>query len=294
MKRGILPVLLVALCLSACTIPPEETAEPTRVTLTESGSPSVVRPSPSLPATVPAPSAASISTGELQPLIDAAVATYGGTAALVVSDGSTEIMAGPDAPAAAWSTIKVPLALAALRVNAGVFQTAVSAIQSSDNEAATALWVSLGDSVTAGTAVEQVLAEGGSPVPVTTEVTRPGFSSFGQTAWTTAQQARFAAGLPCIDGGEQLLSLMSGIIPEQAVGLGRLPGARFKGGWGPDPQGAYDLRQFGLVTGPLGDLAVALTVSPGSGSFADAQAMADQIATGLAKMLINLPAASCT
>lgn len=284
---------MMALSLTSCTIPQEDTSGPTRVTLTESNSPSAARPSPSLPAAVPASGGASISVGELQPLIDAAVATYGGTATLAVSDGRSETVVGTDTPAAAWSTIKVPLAIAALRVDPGMSQTAARAIQSSDNEAAAALWASLGEPTAAGVAVEQVLAEGGNRVPVTTEVTRPGFSSFGQTSWSTAQQARFAAGIPCLEGGEQLLGIMSGIIPEQTVGLGSLPGARFKGGWGPTPQGAYDLRQLALVTGTSGDLALALTVSPGSGSFVDAQAMADQVAAGLGDLLNSLPVASC-
>ena len=32
--------------------------------------------------------------------------------------------------------------------------------------------------------------------------------------------------------------------------LGTIPGAVFKGGWGPEPENGYVVRQFGLMPGP--------------------------------------------
>jgi hypothetical protein len=38
-------------------------------------------------------------------------------------------------------------------------------------------------------------------------------------------------------------------VPEQRWGLGRVPGIRFKGGWGPreEPQGGYEVIQVGIA-----------------------------------------------
>lgn len=290
MRKVLVALLLTVLPLGACTIPGDEpaTSPAETVTLTSTAAPG--QPAPTL-----AETPALGGEVDLQSLIDSAVADFGGDAGIAVSDGTTEISAGADVARPAWSTIKVPLAIAALRQDPGLLTWATPAIQSSDNDAAATLWQSLGDPATAGAAVSRVLGEGGNQVGVTTEVLRPGFSSFGQTPWSPSQQARFAAQLPCVAGGAQLLELMGGIIPGQSQGLGTLPGARFKGGWGPDPRGgAYDLRQFGLVSGPGGDVAVAISTHPGSGTYEDAQAMATRIATGLSPMLDQLPNASCS
>lgn len=296
MRKVLAALLLTVIPLGACTVPGEGPAtSPTEtVTLTSTAAPAPGQPDSAAPAPTLAEPPVAGGEVDLQSLIDAAVAGFGGSAGIAVSDGTTDISAGDDAALPAWSTIKVPLAIAALRHDPGMATWAAPAIQSSDNDAAATLWNSLGDPATAGAAVSQVLGEGGNQLAVTTAAIRPGFSSFGQTAWSPSQQAHFAAQLPCVDGGAQLLELMGGIIPGQSQGLGTLPGARFKGGWGPDPQGSYDLRQFGLVSGAGGDVAVAISTHPGSGTYEDAQAMATQIATGLTPILDQLPKASCS
>jgi hypothetical protein len=105
---------------------------------------------------------------------------------------------------------------------------------------------------------------------VETRVLRPGFSSFGQTSWSLAGQARFTAGLPCLASGRPVLALMGEVVSGQRWGLGSsgLP-ARFKGGWGPDPRGRYLVRQLGVLTLP-DDRTVAVTLAsmPADGSFA--------------------------
>ena len=47
---------------------------------------------------------------------------------------------------------------------------------------------------------------------------------------------------------------MGRIVPEQRWGLGRVPGIRFKGGWGPSerPEGGYEVIQVGIA-GAEGD-----------------------------------------
>lgn len=273
-----MPLLMVG-TLASCTVPGTAPETEPRQTITST----TQVPAPA-PTTTPEPG----EQVSLQPLIDAAVATYGGTAGVAVSDGTAEVSAGDETAYPAWSTIKVPIAIAALRQDPAVQPSAAAAIQHSDNDAAETLWAALPVG-----AADAVLAEGGSPVPVNTEVLVPEFSTFGQTAWSPTQQARFAANLPCIAGASEVLALMGQVDPSQAYGLGQLPGARFKGGWGPDPAGAYVVRQLGLATGPAGDVAVALTAKPASGTYADGQAMATQIARGLAEQLGQLPAATC-
>ncbi|MDY3127890.1 MAG: hypothetical protein SOW59_07150, partial [Corynebacterium sp.] len=142
-------------------------------------------------------------------------------------------------------------------------------------------------------AADAILSQADIPLTINTVKSRPEFSTFGQTPWSTSLQAKFAANLCLVPGSSEIVNLMAQIIPDQSYGLGTLPGSRFKGGWGPTPQGAYQVRQFGLATAPHGDVAVALTTSPASGQYSDAQAMATMIARELSVFLDRLPATSC-
>lgn len=293
--RRLLPLLLVS-ALTSCAAP-EKAADqaPTTVTSTvqvprsapQSEPDEPLQPSPSATAPHAVPDT-ELDASVLQPIVDGAVARFGGSAGVAISDGATDASAGDDAAYPAWSTIKVPISIAALRQDPALRPTAAAAIQSSDNDAAQTLWDSLPPR-----AADAVLAEGENSVTVNTAQLRPEFSTFGQTPWSPSEQARFAANLPCIAGSQDVLAMMSQVAPSQSYGLGQLPGARFKGGWGPDTAGMYQLRQFGLVAGAGGDVAVALTASPGSGSYADASAMATQLAGGISSTLDQLPAASC-
>lgn len=277
-RSGFLAVLCVAgLAAASCTIGDVgETPVSTRVVTS-------------------AASTASESTDtRLQELVDAAVATFGGGAALAVAGGEVVSAGEVTGAPVAWSTIKVPLAVAALRLDPALAPVVGEAIRSSDNAAAEQLWAALGEPPRAAAAVEAVLAEAGDPVPVSHEHTRPGFSSFGQTAWSLGAQARFAAQLPCLADAGAVLEDMGMIV--QRYGLGQLDGARFKGGWGPEPDGRYTVRQFGLVPGAAegtGEAALSLWVMPSSGTYEDAQAMSDLLATGLGGMVGSLPAAAC-
>ncbi|WP_394282010.1 hypothetical protein [Corynebacterium sp.] len=249
------------------------------VTLTST---TTVPPEPSPP---PAAEPASLP---LQNIVDEVIARYGGNASVAVSDGTNELIGGDDAALPAWSTIKVPIAIAALRQDPSLAPTAAAAIQSSDNAAAEVLWNSVTPPL-----VEAVLAEAEAPISVNAVPTRPGVSTFGQTSWSPSQQARFAANLACVDGAQPVLDLMGQVVAEQSYGIGQLPGARFKGGWGPDTSGLYDIRQFGRFSTPQGDVAIALTASPSDGSYATAQAMANELAHGVSTIAHELPLAAC-
>jgi hypothetical protein len=189
----------------------------------------------------------------------------------------------------AWSTIKVPIALAVEarwggQPSASVQALLARAISASDNSAAEALWAGLGSPADAAAAVENVLAAGGdSSTNVETRVLRPGFTSFGQTQWPLAVQERFMAALPCLANSGSVLSLMQQVVPDQRWGLGTLGfTTEFKGGWGPDPEGPYLARQMGIIElSPGRSLAVSIATIPADGTFATATANLRQIAEWL-------------
>ncbi|MFC6012935.1 hypothetical protein [Nocardia lasii] len=194
----------------------------------------------------------------------------------------------------AWSTIKVPLAVAAVRNNAAYASSASAAITASDNAAADTLWSSLGNATTAAAAVEEVLREGGDVgTTVPTTRTRADASVFGQAQWSLADQARFAAQLPCLPRSERVVGLMSQIIPSHRWGLGAIGSAEFKGGWGPDESGKYLVRQFGLIDSPTGRIAIAFAAQPDSGSFTDGMAMLDKMTTLISGHLSELTGGHC-
>ncbi|MFE2995562.1 hypothetical protein ACFXG4_11190 [Nocardia sp. NPDC059246] len=194
-----------------------------------------------------------------------------------------------------WSTMKVPLTLAALRKSSGNQVAAVNAIEYSDNSAADTLWQSLGTPEAAAQTVQDVLREGGdteTTVPATRA--RADYSAFGQAEWSLANQLKFAAKLPCLAQSDDVTSLMGKISSTQRWGLGNLDGAIFKGGWGPDPSGNYLVRQFGLIPVDGGQIAIAVATQPNSGSFDDGTAILTKIATLIGKHLDELKGGTCT
>jgi hypothetical protein len=216
--------------------------------------------------------------------------TLGGTSGVTVSGvglARPTVMVGTLRQGVAWSTIKVPIALAVEARFGGAPPSSTQAlftraITASDNAAAEELWGSLGPPDLAAGQVERVLATTGDTTRVETRVLRPGFTSFGQTNWSLIAQQRFIAGLRCLPNSRQVLTLMQEIEPDQRWGLGTLGGAEFKGGWGPDPSGRYLVRQMGIVR--LGNgrlLATSIATVPADGSFATGTANLSQIARWL-------------
>lgn len=213
--------------------------------------------------------------GDLEEAVAAVVQRFGGSAGVALSDGR---QAGDLLEAPAWSTSKVPLAMAAERAGVADPSLVNAAIQNSDNEAAAQLWQALGGGQQAATAVENEIATlvGSSPT-VPAQAPRPEFSAFGQTQWSLADQAHFAAALPGSDVAGPVLQAMYSISPSQSFGLGQLPGSAFKGGWGPELDGRYTVRQLGVV----GGVGVAIMVRTGDGTFESGQAALNLLASQL-------------
>lgn len=159
----------------------------------------------------------------------------------------------------AWSTIKVPLTIAALRCDwLRAKDLAVKAITESDNHASEQLWSGLGDPGEAARRVQGVIAEGGDTATVVeSRRLRRGYTAFGQTQWTLQRQARFAAELPSIPDSSDVIDLMHHLSSDHRWGLAA-KGFAAKGGWGPGMQGDYLVRQFGIVPTPSGQWGVAL------------------------------------
>lgn len=241
--------------------------------------------------TVSLPDSLAADFTQLQPglhgQVGLAIMPVGGRRITVFGDWTTGI---------AWSTIKVPLAIAALRHDPeGAIHDAEAAITVSDNAAAGALWNSLGDGLEAAQAVQQVLDEAGDAVTgVAGPRTRLDYEAFGATEWTLTDQVRFASRLPCLPQTETVTRLMGEITPDQGWGLGILEGAEFKGGWGPDDEtGVYTARQFGLLPSRSGLVAVALAAQADSGTFADATALLDSLAALLGRHVDELRGGKC-
>jgi hypothetical protein len=169
----------------------------------------------------------------------------------------------------------VPLALAVVarargNPDAGLQRLIRKSVTASDNAAAEQLWTSLGAPPDAASQVQAVLRSAGDrQTRVQSRRVRPGFSAFGQTTWSLAGQATFAAALPCLKHGPFVLPLMGQVESGQRWGIGAvgLP-AQFKGGWGPGPGGGYLVRQMGIVTLPDGSrISLALASEPADGRF---------------------------
>ena len=159
----------------------------------------------------------------------------------------------------AWSTIKVPLAIAALRTNwARAKDLATKAITESDNRAAEELWSGLGDPADAARRVQSVIAEAGDDATeVESRRLRRGYTAFGQTQWTLQRQARFAAALPAIPDTADVIDLMGNLTADHQWGLAA-KGVAAKGGWGPGVEGGYLVRQFGVMPTQSGQWGIAL------------------------------------
>lgn len=191
----------------------------------------------------------------------------------------------------AWSTIKVPLVIAAYRQQHAVNARMKAAITESDNAAAESLWQQLGEPASAAAKVQQILQETGDPTNVESRKLRPEFTAFGQTIWSLADQVHFTAKAFCDKRNEPIFALMGLIDPQQSWGIGALPGAQFKGGWGPSPSGEYLVRQLGVVN--AGRLAVVIAAEPASGSFDDGKRALDEATAWLATRFARLPAGQC-
>ena len=103
--------------------------------------------------------------------------------------GTRALFVGTWSAGVAWSTIKVPLAIAALRSDRrrAARDLVVKAITESDNPASEELWSQLGDPADAARQVQAVIREAGDTATVVeSRRLRRGFTAFGQTQWSLA------------------------------------------------------------------------------------------------------------
>jgi hypothetical protein len=218
-----------------------------------------------------------------------------GIAVSAVGSDQGRITLGDWQTGPAWSTIKVPLVIAALREQTPprVTDAMVAAITESSNEAAESIWAGLGDPLTAAGKVEAVLRQSGDPTTVQSQKVRPQFSAFGQTDWPLAEQVRFLSAAVCDNANAPIFRLMGEVQADQRWGLGAVSGSQFKGGWGPSPTGGYLVRQMGVLTTSRGRIAVALAAQPASGTFDDGVSALTQMATWLTSHVSALPTGRC-
>lgn len=220
-----------------------------------------------------------------------------GLALVPVGAGARPILIGDHNPYEAWSTIKVPLALAAERRN-GENRTETKAVIDSDNRSARILTRSLGTPEQATEAVTAVLREGGDADTVVQPAAGDDeWPHLGETTWTLTASSIWMAHLPCMPGSEHLLDLMSKVAPTQAWGLEKIPGNRtaVKGGWGLDEgdQG-YLVRQIGLIWLDDGrGVAVSMSAHEPKMTFEQGTAALNTVGRWLGENLTLLPAGSC-
>lgn len=136
----------------------------------------------------------------------------------------------------AWSTMKVPVIVAAIATGRADWDAIDAAITRSENDAALLLWDGLDDGAAQ---VETVLRAAGDHETRLERGPDPrGYSSFGRTVWSLPAAVRFYRALArdeLLPSGEtgRVLRAMSRIVPEQRWGLGAVdPPMPFKGGWG--------------------------------------------------------------
>jgi len=228
-----------------------------------------------------------------------------GTAGLAVAApgaAAPAIMAGDLTTGDAWSTIKVPIAERVL-VDAGgpgalpaERRNQISAaITRSDNDAAAALFAALeqehGGLAGASKAVGAMLRRTGDANTEVSTVGRDGFSTYGQTDWSLADQAAYMAALAGGCSGNaairsHLLGEMEAVGGSDTFGLGATGyPARWKGGWGPGTDGRYLVRQMGVMEVAGRELVLAMAAIPDDGSFETGGRMLTEMAGWAARHL---------
>ena len=197
-------------------------------------------------------------SGSVPATVGVAIASAGGADAASFGRWSTGV---------AWSTIKVPLVIAALRAGSGGRELMAATITQSDNAAAEQLWCQLGNPDEAAEQVQAVMRDAGD---TTTEVEsrrlRAEYTAFGQTQWSLIRQARFAAGLPSIPDASPVVDLMGNLAPDHRWGLAA-KGFAAKAGWGPGMRDEYLVRQFAIVPTESGKVGLALAAEAHDGVF---------------------------
>lgn len=197
---------------------------------------------------------------------------------VLIDDDFSATSAGDTSMLRSWSTIKVPVAFAALEhcdVDKAMREALMtSMIEVSDNVSTDQLWWCLEASGGAEKFVGEEIAKAEADVS-----TSP---IWGVTEWPLESQAKYGLYLAQRADADAafVLDLMEHVDESQAWGLGNL-GIPFKGGWSDTPEGTWESRQFGYAT--LGDKRYGIAVAATSeiGSFSDTTDALDQLAAAL-------------
>ncbi|WOC13681.1 serine hydrolase [Gordonia sp. MP11Mi] len=214
--------------------------------------------------------------------------------ALTPVGGGETILLGDQHVQDAWSTIKVPLGLAAERKH-GMSRTEANALIDSDNLSARVLTRSLGSPVGASEELTAVLREGGDTTTVPAPRHGDDYPMLGETPWSLADSATWTAHLPCMIGSDHVLELMRDVAGVQEWGL-RLVGDHtpVKGGWGEAPDGGYVVRQIGVLTVANGkQVAVSMSTHRAKMAFETGTRELDRVADWLNANLALLPGGTC-
>ncbi|QQA99915.1 hypothetical protein ACKFR9_07090 [Corynebacterium marquesiae] len=248
----------------------------------------------SAPATAsPAPNPDSVRT-QLDRAVDKTARKYHAKVGVAISAGDDTIAVGDKGKGPVWSTIKVPIAIAALKDGADKSLVDL-AIKESDNDAAYSLWSQVQwHEGSADKAVEELLEDYGSHADIHN-------TAFGYSTWSLKDQAVFGAELPCIEEADYVHKVLKDIVSWQKIGLSKEKRTRAKSGWGLDEdENEYTYRQFGVheVTGKR--VGVALSVVTDGEDYAKAEPAVKYLAhemvgivdRGVKKGIIK-PAAHC-
>ena len=214
---------------------------------------------------------------------------------VVTADGDV-VTAGEVPESTAWSTIKVPIAIEALREGGDELdEQAKLAITESDNDAASALFETLGGGYQASTKIDNLLREADD----TSTLTLPnaalgGDTGFGMTQWSSADQARFAAWMACSDEDavQHVYRLMADLVDSQAVGVETVEGGHAKSGWGTNEHtGVSTMRQMGTIDTGSGLAAMSIVIT--GSELEDVTEEIDVLADWLAGHAGELPVVKC-
>ena len=202
---------------------------------------------------------------------------------VLIDDDYSAISAGDTSMLRTWSTIKVPIAFAALEhcdIDETMRGTLVtSMLEVSDNAATDQLWYCLETSGGAEKLVGEEIAKADADV-------EPNLI-WGVSEWPVESQAKYGHYLAELADSEPdehtafVLDRMAHVHESQAWGLGNLD-IPFKGGWSDAPDGSWESRQFGF--GRIGDKRYGIAVAATSpiGSFSDTTDALDALANALA------------
>lgn len=209
--------------------------------------------------------------------------------AIAAVDGTCLASFGTWSTGVAWSTIKVPLAIACLRAGVGSRELVADAITQSDNSAAEELWSRLGSPAEAAVQVQAVVRDAGdATTAIESRRLRPDYTPFGQTEWSLVRQAQFAARLPGLPDASGVVNLMRNLCADHCWGLAA-KGFAAKGGWGPGIGGGdYLVRQLAIVPIQAGRVGVALAAEAHDGVFETGIDVLDRLTDWLVDHLAEL------